>query len=187
MRVIAGAAKGRVLEAPKGMNTRPITSMIKEALFSIMQTQIVESSFLDLFAGSGSIGIEAMSRGARSVTFVEKERAAVDVIKRNLQTCKFTDNCEVFQDDVFRRIERFKSAGRQFDIIYLDPPFTVDEIFLPVIEALNDGKLLSECGIIVIRTRKEMKMPDETGILTKYKFKTYGISALHFYCAKQQG
>lgn len=181
VRVIAGTAKGRLLTAPKGMDTRPITSKIKEALFNIWQTQIVDASFLDLFAGSGSMGIEALSRGAKDVVFVEKDRRAVNVIKRNLSICNFNGEYEVFQDDVFRRIMWLKERQRVFDIIYLDPPFTVDKIFFPVLNTLSDAGILAEKGILAIRTKKEKEMPELIGALELFKTKTYGISKVHFY------
>lgn len=181
MRVTTGKAKGRQLIAPEGFETRPVTAKIKEALFSTWQMQLVDSQFLDLFSGSGSIGIEAMSRGAKNVVFVEKSRKAIDVIKKNLSICKFTDGYELYQDDVFNRITWLKEKGYRFDIIYLDPPFTVDEIFLPVMEALSDGVLLAYDGIIAIRTLKEKEMPDTIGLLQKYKLKNYGISNIHYY------
>ncbi len=181
MRVIAGTAKGRPLLAPKGYNTRPITAKIKEALFSIWQMQIAGSSFLDLFAGSGSMGIEALSRGATRAVFVEKDRKTADIIQKNLVNCQLAEGGRVYRDDVFRRIQWLKTQGELFDIIYLDPPFTVDSIFLPVMEALSDSKLLAEDGIIVIRTRKEKEMPEEIGLLQEYRQKIYGISCVHFY------
>lgn len=181
LRVIAGKAKGRVLVAPKGYTTRPITAMIKEALFSIWQMQITGARFLDLFAGSGSMGIEALSRGAEKVVFVEQGRKAIDCIKKNLAICKFSSGYEIYQDDVFKRIEWLNESGYQFDIIYLDPPFTVDEVFLPVMEALSNTEILSENGTIAIRTKKEKEMPDIIGKLKKFKVKTYGISGIHFY------
>lgn len=181
MRVIAGKAKGHILLAPKGLNTRPIPAMIKEALFSIWQTRIVGSRFLDLFAGSGSMGIEAMSRGARQVVFVEKDCKTCGIIRKNLAACKLTGGYEVYQDDVFKRIGWLKEKHYCFDIIYLDPPFTVEGIFLPVMEVLSDRILLAEDGIIVIRTRKETEMPDVIGALQRNRIKTYGISSLHFY------
>lgn len=181
MRVISGKARGRQLIAPEGMDTRPITAKIKEALFSSWQMRLYDSDFLDLFSGSGSMGIEAMSRGARSVVFAEKDKRAVDIINKNLAACKFFDGYELYHDDVFNVIEIMKKQERTFDIIYLDPPFTVDEIFLPVIKSLSDGKLLKEDAIIAIRTRKEKEMPESIGTITKYRIKTYGISAIHFY------
>lgn len=181
MRVIAGKARGHPLIAPDGLNTRPVTDMIKEALFSSWQMKLEGSHFLDLFAGSGSMGIEAMSRGAEKTVFVEKDHKAIEIIKKNLSSCKFTDGYIIYKDDVFHRIEHLKSEGEQFDIIYLDPPFTIDSIFVPVMETLSDGKLLREDGIIVIRTRKDKEMPDEIGKLEKCKFKRYGISGVHYY------
>lgn len=179
--MIAGKAKGRLLVAPKGLSTRPITAVIKEALFNILQTQIVGSRFLDLFAGSGSIGIEAISRGAENVVFVEKEQNAINTIKKNLAACKFQNGYEIYRDDVFRRIKRLDDNGYMFDIIYLDPPFTEDKIFLPVMETLSNTNLIAKGGIIVIRTRKEKRMPDTINALYKCKFKNYGLSNLYFY------
>ena len=181
MRVIAGTAKGRVLFAPKGIGTRPIPSMIKEALFNIWQAQVESARFLDLFAGSGSMGIEALSRGAAQVVFVEKDRKATDIIRRNLSVCQFRDRWAVYQDDVFKRLRTLGEAGQKFDIVYMDPPFTVPEIFLSVMNALSDVCVLSNEGIAAIRTRREMKLPDVIGYLKKFRLKNYGISSIHFY------
>lgn len=181
MRVIAGKAKGRMLVAPEGMNTRPIMAKMKEALFSMWQFDIYDAAFLDLFAGSGSMGIEAISRGAKRAVFVEMDRNAIEVIKKNLKTCNFTNEAEVYQDDVFARLKWFHSTKQKFDIIYLDPPFTVDSIFIPVMEALEEAEILEEDGCVAIRTLKEKEMPETFGKLYKYKKKVYGISAIHFY------
>lgn len=181
MRVITGEAKGRKLIAPKGLNTRPITAKIKGALFNVLQPQLERSNFLDLFAGSGSVGIEALSRGAKYVAFVEKDRRAVDVIKKNISVCNFNKRWNIYRDDVFRRIKRLKENNEQFDIIYLDPPFTVETIFPKVMTALSDGKLISENGIVVIRSKADKEMPKEIGVLERYKQKNYSLSTLHFY------
>lgn len=182
MRVIAGKAKGRVLVAPEGLNTRPIMAKMKEALFSMWQFKIGGAAFLDLFAGSGSMGIEALSRGAQKAVFVELDRKAIDAIIQNVKTCQFTDSAVIYKDDVFHRIKWLETNHQFFDIIYLDPPFTVDEIFIPVLEAIANVDILNPDGIIAIRTLKEKEMPDVMGDLYKYKKKTYGISTIHFYC-----
>ena len=181
MRVIAGTAKGRRLYAPKGMETRPITAKIKEALFSIWQDRIPGADFLDFFAGSGSIGIEALSRGADHVTFVDKSRKAVETLMKNLELCGFRSGYNIYQDDVFRRIGWFEKNEVMFDIIYLDPPFTEEKIFHSVIQCLSNAKLLKRNGILVIRTRKELEIPDRIEQLKKMKQKVYGISSVHFY------
>lgn len=186
MRVIAGKAKGRNLTAPKGLQTRPVPAMIKEALYNIWQSRIDGARFLDLFAGSGSMGIEALSRGAEHVVFVDQDRKAIQAIRSNLALCRFTEGWEVFQDDVFRRITRLKEQGQKFDIIYADPPFTVEKIFLPLIEALSDACLLAEYGQLVIRTKKEMRMPDALQRLEQSRMKTYGISNVYFYSRSEQ-
>jgi len=186
MRVIAGKAKGRALEAPKGMNTRPITAMMKEALFSMWQFQMRDAAFLDLFAGSGSMGIEAISRGAEKAVFVELDRNAIEVIKRNVKTCKFEQQAIVYKDDVFNRVKLLQAEGETFDIIYMDPPFTVDSIFHPVLEAVAEAHILKEDGVLAIRSLKEKDMPEVMGNLEKFKLKTYGISAIHFYRIKEE-
>lgn len=186
MRVIAGKAKGRVLIAPEGLNTRPIMAKMKEALFSMWQFDIVGADFLDLFAGSGSMGIEAISRGAKKAVFVELNNNAIDVIKKNINTCKFSESAVVYKDDVFKRLKWFKENKETFDIIYLDPPFTQDDIFHPVIKAVAEADILNPDGVIAIRTLSEKDMPDECGDLVKYKLKVYGISAIHFYCRKEE-
>ena len=181
MRVISGVAKGRLLFAPKGMETRPITSKIKESLFNIWQTKIKGAFFLDLFAGSGSMGVEALSRGAEKVVFVEKSRSAVEVIKKNLAVCGFHNGYELYRDDVFRRINRLSQRQDKFDIVYLDPPFTKPEIFVPVIESLGNAKILAPEGMAVIRIRKDIAFPETIGNLCRFRQKTYGISVINFY------
>ena len=182
MRIISGKAKGRNIKAPEGYDTRPVTDKIRQSLFNIWQWDIQDCDFLDLFSGSGSMGIEAMSRGAHRVIMVEKAEKAVRVIQDNIRSCDLQDvNHVVYAEDVFSAIEKLKYNKEKFDIIYLDPPYTVDEIFHPVMEALGKANLLKEDGIVVIRTRKEKEMKDVYGNLTKYREKVYGISMAHFY------
>lgn len=182
MRIIAGDARGKQIEAPRGLDTRPVTDKIRQALFNIWQFRIPEASFLDLFSGSGSMGLEALSRHADHVVMVEKGREAAQVIRRNLKACHFADrNVQLLEQDVFDAIGSLKAKGETFDLIYLDPPYTVDEIFHPVMEALGDAALVREDGEVVIRTRKEKKMHDQYGRLKKYREKSWGISTAHFY------
>lgn len=182
MRIIAGDARGKIIEAPQGMDTRPVTDKIRQALFNIWQFSIPDSSFLDLFSGSGSMGLEALSRHAKRVVMVEKGKEAASVIRRNLKACHFSQkDATVLEEDVFKAIEDLKKRQETFDLIYLDPPYTVDEIFHPVMEALGDAALLKPGGEVVIRTRKKKKMNETYGKLKKYREKTWGISTAHFY------
>ena len=182
MRIIAGKARGRAIDAPKGFETRPVTDMIRESLFNIWQFDIEGCDFLDLFSGSGCMALEALSRGAASAVMVDASPEAVRTIRANLaKTGLDKERHEVSKGDVFNVIGRFARMGRTFDFVYLDPPFTDPEIFEPVMEALSDAALLRDGGSIVIRSRKEMKMPESIGRLAKVREKRYGISTVHFY------
>ncbi len=181
MRVIAGTAKGRTIEAPAGLDTRPVTDKIRQSLFNIWQFDIPGSRFLDLFSGSGSMGIEALSRGAERSVMVEKRKDAADIIRKNLNSLGLMTNAVVLQEDVFDAVKRLERKGEKFDTIYLDPPYTVDEIFEPVMELMGQTELLDPEGVLVIRTRKEKEMKDRYGNLEKYREKVYGISRAHFY------
>lgn len=187
MRIIAGDARGKVIEAPEGMDTRPVTDKIRQALFNIWQFDIRDTSFLDLFSGSGSMGLEALSRKAGRVVMVEKSRKAADVIRRNLKACRFENrNVRVLEEDVFQAIADLKKKHETFDRIYLDPPYTVESIFDPAMEALGDGELLNLDGEIVIRSLNTKPMKERYGKLRKYREKTWGISTAHFYKIQQE-
>jgi 16S rRNA (guanine966-N2)-methyltransferase len=125
MRVIAGAYGGRTLKAPKGDSTRPTSDRVREALFSILGDRVQDARVLDLFAGSGALGLEALSRGAQSVTFVDDDRAAITAIKANLAALKA--QAEVRQSDALR----FLSGALQYDLIFLDPPYRLAERLAP--------------------------------------------------------
>lgn len=184
MRIIAGTARGRTIDAPRGRETRPVTDMIRESLFNIWQFAIEDAEFLDLFAGSGCMGIEALSRGARKVVMVDAGAEPVRVMKANLaKTGLATRPNEVLKADVFDVIERFGRTHRTFDIVYVDPPFTEAEIFVPLMEALSNGALLKEGGTLAIRSSKRMDLPEAIGVLTKVREKRYGASTVHFYQA----
>jgi 16S rRNA (guanine966-N2)-methyltransferase len=121
MRVIAGTAKGRTLVAPRGTATRPATDRIRETLFAILEPRLDDATVLDLFAGAGTLGIEALSRGARHATFVEREREALDALRRNVATTGFAARADVIPTSVAAYLD--KRPGGPFDIVFCDPPF----------------------------------------------------------------
>ena len=186
MRVISGQARGKRLKAPSGLNTRPITDMIKEALFNVWGTRVPGSVFLDLFAGSGSVGIEALSRGAARVVFVDNSGEAVKIIKDNLQNCGLDNNFEIYRRDVMKALELLKRHGERFDLIYVDPPFTNDKIFYPVMVVLDEVDILRTDGIVVIRTPHKKTMPTTFNRLSVYQSRNYGESTLHYYCRHEE-
>lgn len=186
MRVIAGKARGKRLKAPPGDNTRPVTDMIKEALFNVWGESIQGAVFLDLFAGSGSMGIEALSRGARNVIFIDNNARAVGIIKENLQNCNFNEGFEVHRNDVFRAINILQNRGTKFDLIYVDPPFTNEAIFDKVIKILDEAQILGQNGTLVIRTYKKKTLPVSLSHLSKYRSKDYGESVLHYYRSNEE-
>ncbi|MGN1275508.1 MAG: 16S rRNA (guanine(966)-N(2))-methyltransferase RsmD [Floccifex sp.] len=186
MRVISGKARGKKLIAPQGMHTRPVTDQIKEALFNSWQFKVNGCRFLDCFAGSGSMGIEAISRNASYTVFIDNDKNAIQTIQTNLKGCHFDSKLySVIQDDIFQVLPRLDAKNQPFDIIYLDPPYTVDEIFIPVMEAMAKTNLLKKDGILAIRTKKEKELPDFFSSLEKIKQKKYGISMVHYYQRKE--
>ena len=147
MRVIAGSAKGREIAAPKGKNTRPTLAKVKEAMFGMIQFDIEGSRVLDLFAGSGALGIEAISRGAEHVTFCDADRQAVSIVKGNVKKLGFEDRCDVFTGDSLALLERL-SGTEGFDIVLLDPPYETD-LESRAIELLRSLSLLKEDAILL--------------------------------------
>ncbi|UWP59656.1 16S rRNA (guanine(966)-N(2))-methyltransferase RsmD [Ruminococcus gauvreauii] len=148
MRVIAGKARSIRLQTPKGMQTRPTTDRIKETLFNILQTGMAGCYFLDLFSGSGAIGIEALSRGAAHCVFVEQDREAVRCIKDNLQKTKLQDESEILEMDVLSAIGRMDKTVR-FDYVFMDPPY-LNAVEERVLETLADSALITEDTVIII-------------------------------------
>ena len=153
MRVIAGTRRSMPLKCPKGMDTRPTQDRTKETLFNVLQTEIAGSEFLDLFSGSGAIGIEALSRGARHATFVENAKPAIQCIKENITFTKFSDDSTIMEMDVFSALERLR-GHEEFDIIFMDPPYML-EIEPQVLDVLNNMSYVADNTIIIMETGRE--------------------------------
>ena len=156
MRVIAGAARGRRLKEPRGEETRPTTDKVKESLFNILQFELEGRQVLDLFAGTGQLGIEALSRGAQRCCFVEQRREAAALVRENLTLCGFQDRSQVFQEDALSYLRRCRE---RFHVILLDPPYG-SGLLSPVLEAIGTIDILEEHGIIACETARETPPPD---------------------------
>jgi len=179
MRVISGKAKGKKIKAPKG-NIRPLSDQAKEALFNILQNKVADAYFLDLFAGTGAVGIEALSRGATLSIFVELDRKTVRVIRENLEHCEVSDRAEVYALNVLRALKILKKKGAKFDIMFLGAPYDSPNLE-KALEQLSDGSLLREKGLVIAEHRKQHQIEDSYGILQKFKEAKYGETVLAFY------
>ena len=177
MRVISGSARGMLLKAPNGLATRPTADRVKEALFSIIQFDLANASVLDLFGGTGQLGIEALSRGARSAVFVDIASAACGIIKENLHRTGLSDRAKVFQCDYKNFLER---TNDKFDIIFLDPPYS--EVFLEnALKTITEIDILQSSGIIVTEHPVEKALNvNFIGFLPPKEYK-YGKTVLSFY------
>lgn len=178
-RIIAGRYKGLRLQAVPGTVTRPITDRVKEALFNVIGADIVDANFLDLFGGTGSVGIEALSRGAAFVTFIEKNRDAFRVLQKNLSQIKESEKHELILGDAFSVLER--ALGRQFDYSFIAPPQYKgmwEEMLLKV--DLKPGMLTENAWVIVQIDPKEYKF-QELSALKEFDIRNYGSTRLVFY------
>ncbi len=175
MRVITGSARGTRLVAPEGTETRPTSDMTKEAVFSILQFELEGAHILDLFAGSGQMGIEALSRGAASCTFVDKSREAQEIIRRNLAAAKLTGPVKVAAMEA----EAYLASCREiFDIAFLDPPYGQGllEKSLPLVAAK-----MKETGIIVCEMEKQEEPLEMAQDFSLYKVYRYGKAKIATY------
>lgn len=177
MRIIAGSARGLRLDAPKGPDVRPTTDRVREALFSILGPAIQDARFLDLFAGTGANGIEALSRGAALAVFVDTERRAIDAITANLEKSGFSLQARLLRATLPGGLDRVQGA---FDVVFADPPykFTAYERLL---EEIGQWRLLAEGGRVVLEHSARMPLPATQGGLTRLQERHYGETALSIY------
>ncbi len=178
MKVISGVAHGHNLKSPDGLDVRPTLARIKESIFNSLMPQISGSIFLDLFSGSGAMGIEALSRGSSKTFFVEKNKACMQVIKTNLLLTKLLDDAELVLGDVFEALHNFSQRKLLFDIIFMDPPYYKNFV-QQVLLFLAEHDLLAKDGIIVCETGSKEILPDIERF-DFFKSKYYTTSAVHF-------
>jgi 16S rRNA (guanine(966)-N(2))-methyltransferase RsmD len=179
-RIISGTAKGMRLQSVPGKSTRPITDRVKEALFNIIGPDIIDASMLDLFGGTGSVGIEALSRGASFVRFIELNRKAVDILKSNIKLTKVDSKSEVVNMDAFAHLQR--SPDRKFEYIYVAPP-QYKEMWKQAMELIDNNPdwLTDDAWVIVQIHPIEDDAPMEFNNFTKFDERNYGSTRLIFY------
>ena len=177
MRVITGKARGVQLKTPEGMTTRPTADRVKEALFSIIQFEIATARVLDLFGGTGQLGIEALSRGAKSAVFVDAGEPACRLIRENLKRTKLENDAKVIRGDY---LDYLKRCREKFDIIFLDPPYA--EVFLEnALKCIAEIDILQSGGIIVTERPVGKELPWDFDGFTRSKDYKYGNTVLTIY------
>ena len=174
MRVITGTAGGRKLKSPNGNAVRPTTDHVKQAIFNILQYDMEGRRVLDLFGGTGQMGIEALSRGAREAVFVDSSRTSVLLIRENLKLCGF--KADVLLTDALSYLQR----GEKFDIIFVDPPYDAG-LYGPVLERINAVDNLNEGGIIICEARAGTVLPEMKPPYEKLRERRYGSVTIALY------
>jgi len=189
MRVIAGTYKSRILKSLKGLALRPTSDRLRETLFNVLAPNIAGSRFVDLFAGTGAIGIEALSRGAAEVIFIENHAPAATLIRRNLESLGINTGVTVLAVDALRGLAmlaaRINSGSPAFDHIFLDPPYAAAQDYSRVLEFLGTADLLAPGGIVVAEHRRNFDLPEDPGVLKRFRVLKQGDAALSFY--RRQG
>lgn len=159
MRVISGKARGTKISTIESSKTRPTLDRVKESLFNIIQNDIKNSDILDLFAGSGALGIEALSRGAKKAIFCDNNKESINIIKENLQKTKLIDNAVIINKDYKDCLKQF-NENQQFDIVFLDPPYKLD-IAIDALKLIINENLLKDDGLIIIETDEKERELEE--------------------------
>ena len=187
MRIVAGKFKGRRLKTLKGSEVRPTADRVKESLFRIFGEQVVDADFLDLCAGTGSIGLEALSQGAKSITFIDNNYHSIRIIESNLEMCGFDrkhPQIKLIHTDARKALTRLGKRNAKFDLIYFDPPYA-SKIHESCVKQIAEGDLLSAAGVLVVEHGK-VQEPDWTESLIVDRLvlsrqERYGDTILSFY------
>jgi 16S rRNA (guanine966-N2)-methyltransferase len=182
VRVIAGALKGRRLVTPRGATTRPTADQVRIALMDTLGPWLPDARLLDLFAGAGGVGVEALSRGAAHVTFVERDRRALDALVENIRTLDLESRTHVARGDVAGQLARLAAEGRRFEIVFLDPPYATDD-GARTLAALSGGVLLAPEGLVIAQHLTKRELP-EYGVLRAFRDRRFGETTLTFFRAE---
>src|SRR5699024_3159520 len=180
LRVISGKKRGFKLKGPKSPRIRPTQDRVKESLFNILGYIDEESIVLDLFSGSGSVGIEFLSRGAKECYFVDSSVESIKIIKKNLINIEFMDQASVYKKDVFVALKLLSKKDLKFDYIYIDPPYS-KLIEHKILQAICDVEIIKETGIIIVEHSKRNTLEDSILLLNKIDSRNYGDKSLTFY------
>jgi 16S rRNA (guanine966-N2)-methyltransferase len=181
MRVIAGKYRSRKLEAPAGMVTRPTSDRLRETLFNVVAPKLEDSVWIDLYAGSGAVGIEALSRGARQVYFVESDRKAARTIRDNLKSLGIEEGFELLEREAAVSLRLLDSQAVSCDFCFLDPPYGSHGAYEQVLGFLSQSRLLDEDSVVIAEHDKHFDPGDRVGSLERYRKLKQGDAVLSFY------
>jgi 16S rRNA (guanine(966)-N(2))-methyltransferase RsmD len=182
VRIIAGAYKGRRLATPRGDVTRPTADQVRIALMDTLMPWLPGARLLDLFAGAGGVGLEALSRGAAHATFVERDARAVAALRDNITTLGVAASARVIRDDVLRALTSLARAGERFGLVFLDPPYETD-LTARTLAALGEGTVVADGGLVVAQHRTKRAPAEIAGMLRAFRTRRFGETTLTFFRA----
>jgi 16S rRNA (guanine966-N2)-methyltransferase len=185
MRIIAGTFRSRQLKSLKGLTLRPTSDRLRETLFNVLQDRIADSRFVDVFAGTGAVGIEAISRGAQEVVFIENHRPTAELIRKNLDLLEIRAGARVLPIDALRGLQKLATeqiaSAPGFDIIFLDPPYAAAHEYEQILELLGQTPLLNPGGLVIAEHRRSFELPETQGRLHMVRILQQGDASLTFY------
>jgi 16S rRNA (guanine966-N2)-methyltransferase len=185
MRVIGGTYRSRILKSLKGLALRPTSDRLRETLFNVLGPAVAGARFVDVFAGTGAVGIEALSRGAAEVVFIEKHPPAVALIRKNLESLGVRSGATVLATDALRGLEKLAAKYTEdsppFDFVFLDPPYAAAEEYARVLRLLGSASFLALGSLVIAEHYKKFDLPARTGSLTRFRVLKQGDAALSFY------
>jgi len=188
MRIIAGTYRSRILKSLKGLALRPTSDRLRETLFDVLGPAVEGSRFLDVFAGTGAVGIEAISRGAARAVFIENHGPAATLIRRNLESLGVRSGFQILTEDALRGLTRL--AGKRqpgdagFDFVFIDPPYAAGEQYDRVLQFLGSASLLAPGATVIAEHRRTVELPERVGALRRSRILRQGDAALTFYRAE---
>jgi 16S rRNA (guanine966-N2)-methyltransferase len=180
VRIIGGASRGRRLVDWEEAGIRPVSDKVRSALFNVVADFVPGAACLDLFAGTGALGLEALSRGAKSCLFVDRAPEACTIVRQNAAALDLLEATEVFEGDSVEAIDRFSRRGRRFDLVFIDPPYGLG-LVPPTLAALGDGRALTSDPVVVVATRHDEGGGEAVGELVRVDTRRYGDNRLDFY------
>ena len=185
MRVIAGKYRSRPLQSLRGTDVRPTSDRLRETLFNVLTAgnaaALEGTVWLDLFAGTGAVGIEALSRGAKHVSFVESSPPAAEIIRENLKSLGIASGFKIFREDLSRALWHLEKEKIAADVVFLDPPYRMKDIYAETLRALADSSLIWAMSLVIAEHEKRFEPAEEFGPLRKFRRLVQGEAALSFY------